>query len=50
MLERNNYSLTRTAEQLKLSRHALRYRMQRLSINAGSEEDEDKPAMKEGAP
>ena len=30
MLEQNHFSLTRTAEQLKISRHALRYRMQRL--------------------
>jgi DNA-binding NtrC family response regulator len=32
-LEQNNFSLTRTAERLKLSRHALRYRMQRLNMN-----------------
>ena len=31
-LEQNNFSLTRTAERLKLSRHALRYRMQRLNM------------------
>ena len=31
-LECNHFSLTRTAEQLKISRHALRYRMQRLNI------------------
>jgi transcriptional regulator with PAS, ATPase and Fis domain len=42
MLERNNFSLTRTAEQLKLSRHALRYRMQRLSISTATDDDEDK--------
>ncbi|HYG24835.1 MAG TPA: sigma-54 dependent transcriptional regulator [Verrucomicrobiae bacterium] len=50
MLERNNFSLTRTAEQLKLSRHALRYRMQRLNIGTDEDEDEDKgaPAGKEG--
>ena len=34
MLEQNHYSLTRTAEQLKISRHALRYRMQRLNIRS----------------
>ena len=33
VLERNRFSLTRAAEQLKISRHALRYRMQRLNIN-----------------
>jgi DNA-binding NtrC family response regulator len=33
-LERNHFSLTKTAEQLKITRHALRYRMQRLNISA----------------
>jgi transcriptional regulator with PAS, ATPase and Fis domain len=42
MLERNHFSLTRTAEQLKISRHALRYRMQRLNINTSTDEEEDK--------
>ncbi len=32
MLEQNRYNLGRTAEQLKISRHALRYRMQRLNL------------------
>ena len=41
MLERNHFSLTRTAEQLKLSRHALRYRMQRLNIGTATSDDED---------
>jgi len=36
MLEQNRNSLTHTAEQLKISRHALRYRMNRLGI--GSDE------------
>jgi DNA-binding NtrC family response regulator len=31
-LELNQRNMTRTAEQLKLSRHALRYRMQRLNL------------------
>ena len=35
MLEQNHFSLAKTAEQLKISRHALRYRMQRLNIAAG---------------
>jgi DNA-binding NtrC family response regulator len=35
-LEQNNFSLTRAAERLKLTRHALRYRMQRLNINTAS--------------
>jgi DNA-binding NtrC family response regulator len=42
-LERNRFSLTRTADQLKISRHALRYRMQRLNINLDSD-DEREPA------
>ncbi len=32
-LEQNRYNISKTAEQLKISRHALRYRMQRLNIN-----------------
>ena len=32
-LEQNSFSLTRAAGQLKLTRHSLRYRMQRLNIN-----------------
>jgi DNA-binding NtrC family response regulator len=39
-LAQNHYSLTRSAEQLKLSRHALRYRMQRLNLSTGTEDDE----------
>jgi len=35
VLEQNNFNLTRTAEQLKLSRHSLRYRMQRLNMDFG---------------
>ena len=36
-LEQNNFSLTRTAEKLKLTRHALRYRMQRLNMKLESD-------------
>ena len=39
-LEQNHFSLTRSAEKLKLSRHALRYRMQRLNIVASADSDE----------
>ncbi len=39
ILEKNHFSLNRTAEQLQISRHALRYRMQRLNISSGLEED-----------
>src|SRR5437867_3804278 len=39
MLEQNHYNLGRTADQLKISRHALRYRMQRLNIALEVEDD-----------
>jgi DNA-binding NtrC family response regulator len=48
MLEQNNRSITRTAEQLKLSRHALRYRMQRLSLAADG--DEESAAVRKETP
>lgn len=39
-LEHNNFNLTRAAGQLKLTRHSLRYRMQRLNMNlAASDTD-----------
>ena len=50
MLEQNHYSLTRTAEQLKVSRHALRYRMQRLNITTGTDAEEDSSAAPGKAP
>ena len=37
-LDQNNSSLTRAAERLKLTRHALRYRMQRLNMGGDSVE------------
>jgi DNA-binding NtrC family response regulator len=38
VLEKNSFNLTRSAERLKLTRHSLRYRMQRLNMKiAGSE-------------
>jgi DNA-binding NtrC family response regulator len=39
-LEYFRFNHTKTAEQLKISRHALRYRMQRLNINLGHDDDE----------
>ncbi|MCX8156597.1 MAG: sigma-54 dependent transcriptional regulator [Verrucomicrobiae bacterium] len=39
-LEQNRYNLTRTAAQLKITRHALRYRMQRLNMAAETEEED----------
>ncbi|MGA2786421.1 MAG: sigma-54 dependent transcriptional regulator [Verrucomicrobiota bacterium] len=35
VLEQNGFNPTRTAERLKLSRHSLRYRMQRLNMDFG---------------
>ncbi len=37
-LEQNNFSLTHAAEQLKLTRHSLRYRMQRLNLSPADSE------------
>ncbi len=34
-LEQNDFNLTRAAERLKLTRHSLRYRMQRLDMEVG---------------
>jgi transcriptional regulator with PAS, ATPase and Fis domain len=49
-LEQNRYNISKTAEQLKLSRHALRYRMQRLSISSGTEDDTPPPGGKPPEP
>ncbi|HXT38438.1 MAG TPA: sigma-54 dependent transcriptional regulator [Candidatus Angelobacter sp.] len=48
-LEQNHYSVARTADQLKITRHALRYRMQRLNVNidAGPDEDTVVPTRKD---
>ena len=43
-LEQNRFSLTKTSEQLKISRHALRYRMQRLNISAENTYEEEPTA------
>jgi DNA-binding NtrC family response regulator len=43
LLEQNYFNLAKTADQLRISRHALRYRMQRLNIAGGAEGD-DEPA------
>jgi DNA-binding NtrC family response regulator len=40
MLEQNQHSITRTAGKLKISRHALRYRMQRLNLSIGETDAE----------
>ncbi len=46
-LEQNHFSLTKSAEHLKLSRHALRYRMQRLNITTATDADDETTAMLE---
>jgi len=40
MLEQNNFNLTRVAEKLKLTRHSLRYRMQRLNMKTAAGDGE----------
>jgi DNA-binding NtrC family response regulator len=40
-LEQSRFSVSRAAERLKISRHALRYRMQRLNINSPAETEEE---------
>ncbi len=49
-LEQSRYNLTKTAEHLKISRHALRYRMQRLNINADTDTEEEAGQAKETTP
>jgi DNA-binding NtrC family response regulator len=44
MLERNEFNFNKTAEQLKITRHALRYRMQRLNINPDPTAEPEKSA------
>ena len=43
VLEQNNFNLTRAAERLKLTRHSLRYRMQRLNMNSGDSTPDESP-------
>jgi transcriptional regulator with PAS, ATPase and Fis domain len=43
ILAQNRYNLLRTAAQLQISRHALRYRMQRLNIETGPESEDEAP-------
>ncbi len=42
LLGKNHFNLNKTAEQLKISRHALRYRMQRLNIQSPEEAEPTK--------
>jgi transcriptional regulator with PAS, ATPase and Fis domain len=43
-LEQNRFNISKTSEQLKISRHALRYRMQRLNINLDAAVENPPPA------
>ena len=43
VLEQNDFNLTRSAERLKLSRHSLRYRMQRLNMDFGDSTPDESP-------
>jgi DNA-binding NtrC family response regulator len=45
MLEQNNFSLTRVAERLKLTRHSLRYRMQRLNMKTAASDGGETAAV-----
>jgi len=49
LLEQNHFSLAKTADQLKITRHALRYRMQRLNIVV-AEGGEEPPASVKADP
>jgi len=42
-MEQNNFSLTHTSERLKLTRHSLRYRMQRLKMDFGENAPDENP-------
>ena len=45
-LESHRFNLTKTADHLKISRHALRYRMQRLNINLDDDGEDEAAAEK----
>lgn len=45
-LNQSHYNLSKAAEQLQLSRHALRYRMQRLNLGTGADSDAEPAAAK----
>jgi transcriptional regulator with PAS, ATPase and Fis domain len=46
-LEQNLHNLTKTAEVLKISRHALRYRMQRLNLQSTAGHEDEPPVNDE---
>jgi DNA-binding NtrC family response regulator len=50
ILEQNHFSIGRTADQLKISRHALRYRMHRLGISVVEGDTEHTEALAKDSP
>jgi DNA-binding NtrC family response regulator len=48
ILEQNHFSINKTADQLQITRHALRYRMQRLNIELGESEDDSTTIVSKG--
>ena len=48
ILEQNHFSINKTADQLQITRHALRYRMQRLNIELGESEDDSTSIVSKG--
>lgn len=49
-LEHTHYNLAKTADQLKITRHALRYRMNRFGINLDAETDDESAAAGKNTP
>ena len=49
VLDQNQFSLNKAAEHLKISRHAFRYRMQRLNISSDASEEAEEESEKEPA-
>jgi DNA-binding NtrC family response regulator len=47
-LEQNHFNLARVADQLKITRHALRYRMQRLNISGGTDNSDEVAPLEKG--
>jgi DNA-binding NtrC family response regulator len=48
ILEQNHFSINKTADQLHISRHALRYRMQRLNIEVAEIDDDSTTVTSKG--
>jgi transcriptional regulator with PAS, ATPase and Fis domain len=46
LMDQNEYNISKTADMLKVSRHSLRYRMQRVNVPASL--DDEEPSSPEG--